>query len=105
MPALIRHEYGKGVVYYFGGGFGEDTAELFLDKLQLAPAYGDLLELPAEIELTVRKKDEQDYIFLLNYMPHPLEIKFKRECQDLLTGKKLKGVYQFEGYGVIVLKV
>ncbi len=104
-PALLRKDYGKGKVYYFGGGFGEDSAELFLDKIGLTSVIEDLMDLPKEIEVTLRRKDDQDYIFLLNYMPYAMDVNFKKECYDLLTNKKQKGILSLEAYGVMVLKI
>jgi beta-galactosidase len=102
-PALVANDLGKGTAYYFGGGFSKTTAETFLRKLGFASPYNALVELPAEAELSVRSKDGKDYIFVLNYMPHSIEIDVKKPIIDLLSGNTVSGVTELGKYGVMVL--
>jgi beta-galactosidase len=102
-PALVRNTLGRGKAYYFGAGFSANTAETFLRKLGFANPYGGLLELPAEAEVAVRSKDGADYIFVLNYMPSAIRLNAKQPMIDLLTGKKISGAVELNGYGVMVL--
>ena len=103
-PALVENTIGTGKAYYFGAGFSTQTAEIFLRKLGFATPYKDVIELPKEIELAIRNKQNQDYIFVLNYMPYSMEIDVKKTMTDLLTGEEVHGKTQLVKYGVMVLK-
>jgi beta-galactosidase len=103
-PALVENTIGTGKAYYFGAGFSTQTAEIFLRKLGFATPYKDVIELPKEIELAIRNKQNQDYIFVLNYMPYSMEIDVKKTMTDLLTGEEVHGKTHLVKYGVMVLK-
>ena len=103
-PALVSNPIGKGTAYYYGAGFSAQTAGTFLKKLGFAAPYEKFIELPKEAELAIRRKDDQDYVFILNYMPHSIEVKIKQPMTDLLTGKEINGMTELEKYGVMVLK-
>ena len=103
-PALVQNRYGNGTTYYFGAGFSVKTAGIFLNKLGFATPYSEILDLPQEAELSVRRKGPIDYLFILNYQAHELEIQIKTPLVDLITGKKLNGKTKILPYGVIILK-
>lgn len=102
-PALVRNKIGKGTAYYFGAGFSAETAAAFLKKLGYAEQYGDVVELPSQVELAVRSVKGMDYMFLLNYMPYEVTINIRKPMTDLLTGKPAAGSCLMEKYGVMVL--
>lgn len=103
-PALVANKLGLGTTYYYGAGFSTKTAEIFLKKLKAASPYDELIELPAEAELTVRVKESREYLFILNYMDHNIEINCKKSMLDLLSGKRLFGEVKLEKYGVMILE-
>ncbi len=104
-PALVVNHLGKGKAYYFGAGFSTRTARVFLRNLGLSTPYKHLLELPEEIELSVRMKNNQQYIFVLNYMNYTTIIDVKKPMLDLITQNIISGKIELEKYGVMVLKV
>ncbi len=104
-PALIANNLGKGTAYYYGAGFSAKTAESILRKLNFATPFQELFELPREAELSIRTSDTQGYAFILNYMPHSIEINIKKPVIDLITGKESSGIYELEKYGVMILKI
>ena len=75
-----------------------------LPKAELCPAT-DWLELPEEIELTVRtnEKNGRSYAFLLNYTAQPQTVTVQKPTKELLTRETLDGTYTVEPYGVLVL--
>ena len=103
-PGLIRNTYGNGTVYYFGAAFTEKTAEVFLDKLGVAAPYKEKLDVPETCELAVRKKDDTEYCFVLNYAHTETEIQVKEEMTDLYTGEKVSGTVVLKPYETLVLK-
>ncbi len=104
-PALVSNAIGKGTAYYYGAGFSPKTAEVFLKKLGFAAPYADILELPKEAELAVRRKDNQDHIFILNYMPYNIVVNVKKPLLELLTGRIVKDTVEVDKYGVMVFKL
>jgi len=103
-PALVVNEIGNGRAYYFGAGFSTQTAETFLKKLGFAEPYSEILELPKEVELAVRSMNGKEYLFILNYMGHDMEINIKIPMFNLFTQKIISGTVMLEKYGVIVLE-
>lgn len=102
-PALIENQIGKGYAYYYGAGFSASTAETFLKKLAVASPYEDLLKLPREVELAVRRKGNETYLFILNYMSYDVKIDIKTPLLDMLAGKEISKEIVLEKYGVLVL--
>lgn len=99
---LIRNDFGKGCVYYFGAAFTEETAQVFLETLGVASPYQEILELPRECEVAVREKDGTKYYFVLNYKKTPVKIQVKQELLDLYTGETLSGPVELEAFGTRV---
>ena len=104
-PALIRHSYGKGQAYYFGGAFTEKTAEVFLEKLGVIDPYGEILQAPEGCEIAVREKDGARYLFVLNYGKASVQITLKRPVRDLLADCEAEGVQTLQGYETKVYEI
>ena len=100
--ALVSNTYGKGKAYYYGSAFSEDAVAAFLENLGVANPYADILEAPEKCELAVRKKEDKEYIFALNYDKEPAKITVHREMKNLLTGESVQGEAVLPGYGVAV---
>lgn len=104
-PALIRHSYGKGQAYYFGGAFTEKTAEVFLEKLGVIDPYGEILQAPEGCEIAVREKDGARYLFVLNYGKASVQITLKRPVRDLLADCEAEGVQTLQGFETKVYEI
>jgi len=103
-PALVANNIGKGTAYYFGAGFSEATAKVFLERLGFAEPFSNIVSLPEEAELAVRSKQGKDYMFILNYMGYPIEVDIKVPMKDMISEKNVFGKTQVPKYGVMVLK-
>lgn len=111
-PALIRKQNGKGWGYYFGGGFSEDTANGFIQKLGMKPVRG-VSHVPAEVEAALRSKTVmiqtdgtevvRNYLFLLNYTKEEKTVELENKFEDVLSGETLTGRVKLPGYGVVCL--
>lgn len=104
-PALVKSQRGKGEAYYFGGAFSAQTAAVFLEKLGLAEPYRQLVTLPEGCEIALRKKEDQQYLFLLNYQWEDVEIQLHREMENLITGARESGPQRLEKFGTRVYKL
>jgi beta-galactosidase len=103
-PALVSKNWGKGTAYYFGAGFSPKTAEVFLRKMNYVSPYEDVMEIPEEVELAVRSKNEEEYLILLNYKPYSVQVLIKEPVEDLLTGELMFGSSNLNKFGVMILK-
>jgi beta-galactosidase len=103
--ALIYNEYEKGKVYYFGSVFTRKNAKVFLEKLKVAEPYRGIIEAPESCELAIRQKGQSRFLFLLNYTEKLAAITFKREVQELYTGKYITGVVEMPAYGTGVYRL
>lgn len=103
-PALVKHPYGNGCTYYYGGVFTLPIAERLIKEIGLAQPIG-WVALPEQVELAVREQiNGRQYIFLLNYSDTNQEIQINGEREELLTGKKLKGKITMEPFGVFIFE-
>ncbi|WP_328285201.1 beta-galactosidase trimerization domain-containing protein [Paenibacillus alkaliterrae] len=102
-PAVTKNKFGEGEAWYFGAVFNESSAGQIIERLGLVSPAADWLALPEQVELSIRQDASGPLHFLLNYSEQPALITLSEEKTDLLTGKKLSGTVDLEGYGVLVL--
>lgn len=90
-PALIENQYGNGKVIHFGGTFTQENVKAILEYVDVLKPYCDILELPKDCEITVKKKEGKTYIFVLNYVEKPQEIFIKKAVKDMDTKEQVQG--------------
>lgn len=100
--ALVSKKLGKGKAYYYGTAWNEESAKVFLQKLEIASPYASLLTLPPCCELAVRGKADARYAFILNYSKEEAAVDFAHTAKDVFTGAALKGSVALKGYGTMV---
>ena len=76
--------------------------KVFLNKLEIAEPYRNVIRLPESCELAVRKKEGKKYLFVLNYLAQPAKIILQVPVHDLWLGETLFGECDLEGYGTKV---
>lgn len=105
-PALTRNPYGSGEAYYYGAAFSRDVADALIRRFGLKPATTGWAELPTEVEVAIREKQNRRFAFLLNYSNKPVKARLLRETEDMLEGKRLAaGDLDIAPYGVKVLSL
>jgi beta-galactosidase len=103
-PALIRHDYGRGKVYYFGGAFSAETALVFLEKLGIAKPYRDLIDADKNCEIAVRSGPRGRFLFILNYAKISVQVTLKEEMEDIYSGKMVSGKIELPPFGTAVYR-
>jgi len=104
-PALTRRKQGKGETWYYGAAFNEQVVDAVIDLLGYTSPAADWLDLPEQVELGIRKGEQGEYIFLLNYGEHAADIQIREAHIELLTGETLHGDISIPAYGVMILEL
>ncbi|MCI0712095.1 MAG: beta-galactosidase, partial [Chloroflexi bacterium] len=104
MPVVTRNAFGNGSAYYIAS----DPEDRFLDRF-----YGEILAqhdlspifpTPENVEVAVRRKEDQTIMFILNHNPHPVTVDLdSRTFRDMLSGEIISGQASLDGYGVCIL--
>ncbi len=103
-PALISHPFGKGETWYYASVFTEETVRKLLSHLHAAEPYGELIEAPEQVEIAVRVKGEERFLFALNYGRTEETVVLKEPMRALLTGEIQQGSVTLPKYGAMVWK-
>jgi len=101
--ALVKRNKGNGTSFYFGGVFDLELASFLIDELGINK-YNELFELPESVELAIRRKDEKDYVFLLNYSEQDQEIVIKKKMHNVLKGTVEDNKVTMKAFDVLVLE-
>nr|WP_317426843.1 beta-galactosidase [uncultured Blautia sp.] len=104
-PALIENSYGKGRVLHFGGTFTQESVKALLEYVGVLKPYENIIELPKNCEITVKKKEGKTYIFVLNYVEESQEIFIKKAVKDMDTKEQIQGKICLEAYETKVYEV
>ena len=103
--ALIKRAYGKGTVLHFGGTFTFDNVTAFLRYTKVLSPWSDLVSLPRDCELAVRRKDQKQYLFVLNYSWGAQKICLKKSVKDMDTGLMVDGEEILPPFGCRVYEI
>ncbi|WP_172191492.1 Beta-galactosidase C-terminal domain [Actinomyces faecalis] len=69
----------------------------------LASPLAGLIEAPEGVELAVRRKDERQWLFVLNYQDEPQVLRLPAVYTDLLSGASEQ--VEVEPYGVRIYEL
>ena len=100
--ALIEHAYGAGRVLHLGSTFNRSNTRQIMAYLGLTEPMADVIDAPETIELVLREKDGQRWIFALNYQPEPAVITLKKPLNNMLEGGEDSGACTIPAFGVKV---
>ncbi len=107
--ALVSKSFGSGRVYYFGGAFSSQTADVFLEKLSLKYPLASFVTAPSKCELSVREKlvegKKVKYLFVLNFDKAEAEIDMKQAAFELISSEEVSGKFVLGAYGVAVFRI
>lgn len=103
-PAVTSHSYKDGKAFYVGARLDKTFHEAFYNTLiEDLDLEGDLpVKSGKSVSIQVRRDNENDYIFIMNFTEKTQIINFEKEVEDMITGEQLKGEIELEKYGVRV---
>lgn len=107
MPALTCNKFGTGEAYYIAfrnnDKFLKDLYGSIAKKMKLEKAID--LELPTGINAQVRRDDNNEFVFLMNFSDEAKIIETKGiELKNVETNEKLGEAMEIEAYGVRIVK-
>ena len=104
MPAVTRHTFGKGAVYYIGSRLEEDGMEKVLEKVVKDAGAAPVIEEETELEITCREDEKKYLYFVINFKDEEIVLP---EClsglEDFLTDKKAVSGERMKKYEVKIL--
>ena len=103
--ALTEHAVGAGKGLHFGSTFSQKNVKQLLTYLGILEPFQDLIQAPPEVQVIMREKDGQKYLFALNYKSEPKEIILKKPMHSLFSDTTISGTYMLQKYESIVLRV
>lgn len=103
--ALTERRLGEGRAVHLGGAFSREAARLILAHLGLLEPFAAKVSAPQEVELAMREKDGQQYLFALNYQNTPQTITLHEQAYSLFTGEAAQGEIELAPYGVQVFRL
>lgn len=110
-PAVVRKKTGSGAGWYVGAGFDEALAALLIRSTGMTDAtpYRGFIEVPECVEMALRRKGGNDYLFLLNYEEQEQKITVNGgdtyQFQEVLTGSECEGEISLAGNDFCLLKI
>jgi len=87
-PAILRHRYGDGEVFYVGTRLDEAGMAWLLDVASARAGISVPHRFPTGVEAVRRVGPGARFVFLLNHTDHAVELKLEVPGIDLLSGLK-----------------
>ena len=109
MPALTVNKFGEGEAWYLATSpehaFLKDWLSQLCSDRGIEPFIHDVL--PEGVETTVRYKDEQQFLFVLNHNEQAVQIDLGQTAgTDLITDRLLSGgKVELAGHDVMIVKL
>ncbi|WP_406218277.1 beta-galactosidase [Streptomyces decoyicus] len=91
-PAVTRHAYGRGTVWYVGTRLDAALMRALLDDVRAAAGVAPVLPgLPEGVQATVREGAGGRYVFLLNHGARTVEVGLPAPMRDALAADTTGG--------------
>ena len=103
--ALTRHAYGKGQVLHLGSTFTREGFARILDYAGVLEPFREIVTAPEDVEVVLREKDGQRFLFVLNFMAEERTITLHKTGTLLYTGETVQGEVTLPAFGTAVYRV
>lgn len=102
--AITMNSFGKGKAVYIGADLNPASLTRVLRSFSASAGVKQVLDVPPGVEVTVRRSDRKQWIFLLNHTDAAQTVNFPGPYTDALTGESRTGSVSLGAYGVRVLQ-
>ncbi|QAT39929.1 beta-galactosidase [Clostridium sp. JN-9] len=103
-PAITENAYGKGKAVYVASEPEDDLIKVLLEKYCKEKNIQPIIKTNADVEITRRVKDNNEYIFILNHSSCVQKISLQEKTYiNLLNGDILKNEIEIESKEVLIL--
>ena len=103
--ALTERRLGGGRVLHLGCAFDRALAKRLFAHVGILEPFAGLVSVPEDVELVVRRKAGQTWLFLLNYMAEERRVDLRVACRDAYTGREVRGEAVLPPFGTAVYAV
>lgn len=106
-PVLTKNSFGEGTAYYVGTHSDDKFYAAFLTDICEELGISPICRVPRGVEVTMREKGENKYLFVLNHNPERAELRLPYSGTDLLTDTVYKSgaPLSLEVAGVVIMKL
>ena len=102
MPALTRNGYGEGQAYYVCADFEQSFYDELYRKITAdAGVKRVITHIPNGVEVTTRKTQDAEYVFVQNFNRMPVEMKLPTDSYQVWLGNYDGTI---EKFGTVILK-
>ena len=103
MPTVTKNLYGKGMAYYVCADFEQGFYDELISKIvSLTTIEKPMKVIPNGIEVTTRKSEQNEYIFVQNFNNYEVDIALELDNSKIILGNYSEGkIGKFE---TIVIK-
>jgi len=103
MPTITRNRYGAGDAYYICADFEQGFYDEVISKIVMGTDMElPLKEVPAGIEVTSRKSEDNTYVFIQNFNSDAVDIKLDLDNTEIILGDYSDG--KISRFATIVIK-
>lgn len=100
--ALTQRTLGKGRVLHLGCTFTRALAKRLFIFTGILEPFAGIIEAPQDVQVVLRQKGAQRFLFVLNYQAAPQTITLRQTAQLLYTGESVCGEITLPPYGTAV---
>lgn len=103
--AITEKRIGKGRVIHFGGVFSRSNVKTLFAYSGISEPFREYIEAPDTVEIIMRKKEEREFIFVLNYQSEEVSYILKKQSKMMYSGEMISGKCTLPAYGTAVYEV
>lgn len=103
--ALTEHPYGRGKVIHFGSTFSRDVVKRLMEYTGVLEPFRQWIDAPDGVEVVLRRKENRQFLFVLNFQPVEQMITLMRPSTLLYTGQQVQGEIVLPPFGTAVYEL
>ena len=103
--ALIEKRLGKGRTLHLGSAFCRENVRMLLDYTGVLEPFAETVEAPEGVEVVMRRKEGQEFLFLLNFQNREERVLVKKEGRCLESGETVQGELWMKAFETRILKL